>query len=72
MVYSMIANAAGDLVESGKYHVYRGVLDPLRGGKDLLRIYDKAVDEMVREGASGAEFAAEQKAIIRENIKTVG
>lgn len=71
-VYSMIANMAGDLVESGNYHVYRGVLNPLTGGEDLLRIFDASVDEMVQCGAVGADEAAEQKAGVRENIKSVG
>jgi len=28
-VYSMIANTSGDLAESGHYHIYRGVLNPM-------------------------------------------
>jgi len=28
-IYIAIANTAGDLVESGNYHIYRGVLNPL-------------------------------------------
>lgn len=72
VVYSMIANIAGDFVESGQFHIYRGVLNPLSGGEDLLRIFDSAVDEMVQIGAVDEKYAAEQKAGIRENIKTVG
>ena len=71
-VYSMIANTAGDLAESGNYHVYRGVLNPLTGGEDLLRIFDASVDEMVQCGAVDSDYATEQKAGVRENIKSVG
>lgn len=71
-VYSMIANIAGDHIESGQYHIYRGVLNPMGMGKDLLRIFDEAVDEMVKIGVVDEEYAEEQKKGIRENIKTVG
>ncbi|KKM23643.1 hypothetical protein LCGC14_1613100 [marine sediment metagenome] len=71
-VYSQIANIAGNLVESGQFHIYRGVLSPITGGEDLLRIFDAAVDELVQIGAVDEASAAEQKAGVRENIKTVG
>ena len=70
--YSMIANIAGDHVESGQYHIYRGVLNPMGMGGDLLKIFDAAVDEMVTIGAVDEEYAKEQKNGVRENIKTVG
>ena len=71
-VYSWIANIAGDHVESGHYHIYRGVLNPMGMGEDLLRIFDAASDELVQIGSVDADYAAKQKAGIRENIKTVG
>ena len=70
--YSMIANIAGDHVESGQYHIYRGVLNPMGIGEDLLKIFDAAVDEMVTISAVDKEYAEKQKKGIRENIKTVG
>jgi hypothetical protein len=71
-VYSMIANVAGDQVESGRYHLYRGLLNPLEPGQDLLRLFDRAVDELVTMGAITGDRAESQKAAIRENIKSVG
>jgi hypothetical protein len=71
-VYSMIANVSGDYVESGQCHMYRGVLDPMGIGGELLKIFDAAVDELVLIGAVDKDFAQEQKKGIRENIKTVG
>ena len=71
-VYSMIGNIAGDFAESGQFHLYRGVLNPMTGGEDLLRIFDAAVDEMLQIGAIDEDDAAEQKSELRECIKTVG
>ncbi len=71
-VYIMIANVAGDEVESGKHHMYRGVLNPLGDGNELLRIYNLALDELVKIGYVSAENARANKKAILENIKEVG
>jgi len=71
-VYSMIANISGDLVESGHYHIYRGVLNPMGPGEDLLKIYDTAMDELVRLGDTDAENAKKEKTAVRKNIEAMG
>jgi len=71
-VFSAVANAAADLVESGQYHIYRGVLDPLGPGESLLEIFDEATDELCSLGAVDSEFAVRQKKGVRENLKEVG
>lgn len=71
-VYSAIANIAGDLVEGGNYHIYRGMLNPMEPGNEILNIFDRAVDELTKMGVLGAEKARQQKKAIRENIKNVG
>jgi len=69
-VYSMIANVSGDWLESGEYHMYRGVLNPM--GEGMLKLFDTTVDELVLIGACDKKFAKEQKKGVRANIKTVG
>ena len=69
-VYNAIANLAGDLVESGEYHVYRGVLN--QEGQDLLRLFDTAIDRLAQNGAIDSNYADTQKAGIRKSIKSVG
>lgn len=69
-VYNAISNLTGDMVESGHYHVYRGVLNSV--GEDLLRLFDLATDELVQLGTIDAKFAKKQKADLRKNIKSVG
>lgn len=71
-IYSTIANISGDMVESGQYHIYRGVLNPMGLGEELLRIFDAAMDELVRLGDTDTGNAEKQKKAIRENIKSVG
>jgi hypothetical protein len=71
-VYSLIGNKAGDLLETGKYHAYRGLLD--MNGKDLLEIFDKSYDLLLQMNIKDIdlEYANEQKATLRRNIKQVG
>jgi hypothetical protein len=71
-VYIMIANVTGDEVESGKHHMYRGVLNPLGYGNDLLLIFYSALDELVKLGYLSAEDANVNKLAVLENIKNVG
>jgi hypothetical protein len=72
LVYFAIANLAGDHLESGAYHIYRGVLNPLGLGCDFLRLFNMAIDRLLKEGAISEKEAKEQKAGIKESIKCVG
>lgn len=72
LVYNSISNLAGDLVESGSFHLHRGLLNPIGPGPDLLKLYDDAMDKLVEFGAIEESFAKEQKSGIRTNIKSVG
>ena len=71
-VLGAVSNVAGDLVESGRYHIYRGVLDRMGPGEDLLRVYDSTIDEAVRLGFVDANWGEKQKVGLRRNIEAVG
>lgn len=71
-VYSMIANVSGDMVESGHYHIYRGILNPMGPGEDLLKIFDSAMDELVELGDTDKKNAEEQKEAVRKNMENMG
>jgi len=63
----------GNDLESGKFHVYRGMLNQI--GQDFLVMFDKSLDfmwELKAKGISSEEYINEQKAITRRNIKQVG
>ncbi len=71
-VYFLIANISGAMAESGHYHICRGILTPIGPGKDLLKTYDSAMDELVHLGVTSPEEAAERKKSIRKNIQSMG
>lgn len=68
--YSWINNIAGDLLESGKHHLYRGVLS--QTGEELLQIFDLTTNELVTLDDMTEEKGKQQKENIRENIKRIG
>lgn len=69
-IYGVISNIAGDYVESGEYHIYRGVLNPV--GNDLLKLFDGAINNLLEIGIIENDYAKQQKKAVRENIKGVG
>ncbi|HLN29958.1 MAG TPA: hypothetical protein VK395_19610 [Gemmataceae bacterium] len=69
-VYSQIWNMAGDMLESGRYHIYRGILDPM--GENLLRIFDGATEQLIQMKAVDPEYAKEQKEILSTCIARMG
>jgi len=71
-VYNLIAYISGNLVSSGHYHIYRGVLNPMGPGGDLLKILDSSLDELVIFNDISKEEAVEQKEVVRKNIQEVG
>ena len=71
-VLSAIANLSGDFIESGQYHLYRGVVNPMGPGGELIKIYNKAIDKLVEMDSVTAEEAEVQKSVLQENITTVG
>ncbi len=71
-VYTIITNIAGNEVESGRHHLYRGVLNPLGLGKEYLHIYKSCLNELVNLNAVNKNQAEEELNALLENIKTVG
>jgi len=71
-VYRTIANIAGDLVESGNYHIYRGLLNPMEPCEELVEIFDMTVDKLVEMRVLDTEQAKKEKDALRKNIKSVG
>ncbi|WP_353892260.1 hypothetical protein PRVXH_001592 [Proteinivorax hydrogeniformans] len=69
-IYGLVSNIAGDYAESGRYHLHRGVLNPV--GRDLLKIYDGTVDYLSDMKFICIKNAILQKKQIRKNIENIG
>jgi len=71
-IYSYLEKVAGDYLECGSrdYYVYRGLLNPT--GEQLLRVYDRIIDQMREIDYISEEEARKQKSNIRKRIEEVG
>lgn len=69
---TLVANLAGDLAESGQYHLYRGVLNPLAGGVALKKVYIDIIDQLIDMSEITKETGERNKKQVFENIQTVG
>ncbi|MEK7950440.1 hypothetical protein [Luteolibacter soli] len=63
-------NTAGDALESGKWHLYRGVLSP--AGNELMRLYDACWRANVADGFATEEKRQEEMAMMHRLILQVG
>ncbi len=71
-VFAQISNIAGDHLESGHFHIYRGVLSTVGPGPALLKIFDRCNDILVESGHIDQEYCSEQKRMLRKNMKEMG
>ena len=71
-VYVNITNIAGNMLESGKYHLYRGVINTMGPGQDLLKLYDTAMDEIMKMRVVDSKQANTEKEALRKNMEQVG
>lgn len=76
-LYAEINNIAGDMIESGEHHIYRGLLSPL--GKRILWYYNKSLTKLVKLQAKDEngtlidkDYAANQYKTMLGIIKDLG
>jgi hypothetical protein len=70
-IYTCIAIVSKDLLASGEYHLYRGIINPMGSGNQLLEIFNKSVDEAIKNG--NRHLTAQQwKDLVNEDIKQAG
>lgn len=69
-VYAQIGNIAGDLLESGKYHFYRGTLSD--EGLALRKLFDWSSDELIKMEAVDPDYVKRQRQILDQTISKIG
>jgi len=78
MLVSVIANGAAAKLETGQFHIYRGVLD--NTGKELLKIYDFFMNEMLNlnmfdedtKKPIDKKWIEQNRKILLQNVRGVG
>jgi hypothetical protein len=70
-IYNFLVHSVGDLLESGRFHVYRGVLNA--EGILYKQLFEHAIGTMIEMGGYTDEWAnANLRAAVYKGIKEVG
>ena len=72
VAHTMLANATFDMLASGRYHLYAGILNPLNCSANLMLVYDKSMSYGVRIGMITKEEKKEQREYLLKCISEVG
>ena len=70
--YKLIYSFSFDLLCSGQFHVYRGVLNELNESTHLMKICKKCLDYACKIGSITEDERKEQLEILRDEIRCVG
>ena len=68
----MLAQATFDMLASGRYHLYTGILNPLNCSANLMLVYDNSMSYGVKIGMITKEEKKEQREYLLKCISEVG
>jgi hypothetical protein len=60
------------MLASGRYHVYKGILNPMNCSSNLMLIYDNSMDYGVSIGMITKQEKEEQRKYLLKRISEVG
>lgn len=72
VAHVMLAHTTFDMLASGRYHLYAGLLDPLNCSANLMLIYDKAMAYGVEIGMVTKAEKEEQRNYLLKCISEIG
>lgn len=72
LINKLLANASFDLLSSGRYHIYRGMLNPMSCATNLMAIHNKSVDYGYKKGLVTEAQKDEDYSYLIECINNVG
>lgn len=72
VAHTMLANTTFDLLASGKYNLYTGVLNPMKCGSQLLKVYDASMKWAVDRNEIDETTRIEQREYLMKCISQVG
>ena len=72
IAHSLLAHASFDLLASGRYHIYYGVLNPMKCTSCLMAVYNGSMMWAVKKGVIDEETRKEQHSYLLQCISEVG
>ena len=70
--HSLLANASFDLLASGHYHIYYGVLNPMKCSACLMAVYNGSMIWAVNKGIIDEDTRKEQYDYLLQCISEIG
>lgn len=72
LAHKLLSHATFDLLTSGKYHIYRGTLDPLTCADNLMFIHKKALEYGIKIGEITDDDKNKETLYLKKCISEVG
>lgn len=72
IAHTLLVHATFDLLASGKYHVYAGVLNPMSCAENMMDVYKASMDYAVKRGFIDEDAREEQYKYLISCIANVG
>lgn len=72
IAHTMLAHATFDLLASGKYHIYTGVLNPMSCAENLMDVYKASMEYGIKIHMIDEETRIEQYEYLLRCISEVG
>lgn len=72
LAHTVITNVAFDLLTSGKYHIYTGMLNPHKCGQSLRIVHDKSLEWGIMNGVISQQELDEHMLLLHKGIESVG
>ena len=70
--YKMIANCSFELLASGRYHIYRGQLNPMSCADNLMKRHNISIEYGLKKGIITEKQQKEDYEYLIESIQNVG
>ena len=72
IAHSLLSNTTFDLLASGHYHLFYGILNPMNCSSNLMTVYIKSMEWAVKQGKITDKEKEEQYAYLIKSISQVG
>lgn len=70
--YNLIYKLTAELLSSGQFHIYRGMLNPMNESSHLLSLFEQCLDWHVAKGTTDERWKRQQMDTLRRNIANAG
>lgn len=71
-INKLLSNCSFDLLASGKYHIYRGMLNPMSCSANLMSVHNKSIDYALSNNLITQKQKEQDYSYLMECISNIG